>query len=111
MTAEAADIIVMRVRASPVKAVTSDGALLAAYATVGKKSVVRMVVSAKLNNFIFFHNPKFGTYCVAPNAPVAKSEMILVNTNAPSTTAKPMAEYMIVFLERSSVSGFPELVM
>lgn len=57
MTAEAADIIVMRVRASPVKAVTSDGALLVAYATDGKKRAVSMVVSARLNNFIVFHNP------------------------------------------------------
>ena len=98
MTAEAADIIVMRVRASPVKAVTSDGALLAAYATEGKKRAISMVVSARLNNFIiFFHNPKVWYYCVAPNAPVAKSEMILVKMNAPKTTINPMAEYLIVF--------------
>ncbi len=98
-------------RASLVKVVTSVGALLTAYETVGKKSVVSMVVSARLNSFIVVHNPKIGTYCVAPNAPVAKSEMILVNTNAPSTTAKPIAEYMMVFLERSRVSGLPELVI
>ena len=57
MTADAADIMVMRVRASPVKAVTSDGALVAPYATEGKKSDVSMMVSARLNNFIVFHNP------------------------------------------------------
>ena len=79
------------------KVVTSLGALVAASTTDGKKRAVSMVISARLNNFIVVHNPKIGTYCVAPNAPVAKSEMILVKMNAPKTTMSPMAEYLIVF--------------
>jgi len=51
---------VMRESASLVKAVTSVGALVAAYATDGKKMAISMVVSARLNNFIVIHNPVLG---------------------------------------------------
>lgn len=90
-TAATAEMIVMRESASLVNAVIAFGALEAAYATVGDRRLMSIVPN-NTNNFIFFHMPNSDRYGVAPNAPVAKSAMTLVNTNAPSTTANPMAE-------------------
>jgi len=84
-------MIVIIDRALVVNAVTSAGALVAAYAAVGDRRAISIVL-ASTNNFIVVHRLSTRGYCAAPNAPVAKSETIFVKTKAPSTTARPIAE-------------------
>jgi hypothetical protein len=100
-------IIVIIARVSEVYELIS-GTEEAARTTWGKMSAERVKLIASSSFRIIYGHIFYG---VPPKAVVARPETMLVRTKAPRTIAKPIAEYQIVFFERSNDSGLPELVI